>query len=393
MDSSAPPPADCRSPLTSALRSLRDRLEARAVSAYVTGTRSNWLLLADHVIADAEVGEPFGEVELGEELADLLGGASAPVNGHRLSCPLFFERNGGHEAYLLPGEGWCTWVPVRWDGRLAGGLVVIPSSRPGFSSPELAYLSTIAGELARRMRIQQLTVGYQRLGDSAARDQLILMHLPLVDRICKRFASSNGTLEDLRQVGAIALLTAARRYKPEKGYDFVTFATPCIVGELMNYFRDCSSPLKVPRSLRRLRVELKRRTQYLAQELGRFPTVDEIAHGLETPRQIVIEALALDRNAHPLSIEAGLDDEGALKVSDLLAEQDPDLERLCDRVTVRAAIARLDEVDKAIILQRFYEGRTQAQIAEGRGISQAHVSRLERSALLKIKMMLADGWL
>ena len=393
MDSSALPPADCRSPLTSALRSLRDRLEARAVSAYVTGTRSNWLLLADHVIADAEVGEPFGEVELGEELAGLLGGASAPVNGHRLASPLFFDRNIAHEAYLLPEEGWCTWVPVRWDGQLAGGLVVIPSTRSGFSPPELTYLSTIASELARRMRIQQLIVQYQRLGDSAARDQLILMHLPLVDRICKRFASNNGAVEDLRQVGAIALLKAARRYDPQRGYDFVTFATPCIVGELMNYFRDCTSPLKVPRALRRLRLDIKRQTQYLAQELGRFPTVDEIALGLETPRQIVIEALALDQNAHPLSIDAGLDDEGALKLSDFLAEEDPDLEKLCDRVTVRDAITRLDEVDRAIILQRFYQEQTQAQVAEGRGISQAHVSRLERRALLKIKMVLADGWL
>ena len=393
MGNSAPPSADCRSPLTSTLRSIRDRLNAHAVAAYVTGTRRNWLLLADHVIADAEVGEPFHEVELEDELADLLGGASVPVNGHRLSCPLFFDRNGVHEANLLPGEGWCTWVPVRWDGRLAGGLVVTPSSPLGFSAPELTYLSTIANGLARRMRIQQLTVQYQRLGDSAAREQLILMHLPLVDQICKRFASNNGAIEDLRQVGAIALLTAVRRYNPEKGHDFVTFARPCIVGELMNYFRDCSSLLKVPRALRRLRGEIKRRTEYLAQELGRFPSVDEIALGLETPKQILIEVLALDQNARTISIDAGLDDEGALKVSDLLAEEDPDLERLCDRVTVRDAIARLDEVDKAIILQRFYEGRTQAQVAEGRGISQAHVSRLEKGALLKIKMTLADGWL
>ena len=393
MDSSARPPADCRSPLTSALRSLRDRLQARAVSAYVTGTRSNWLLLADHVIADAEVGEPFEEVELGEELAGLLGGASAPVNGHRLSSPLFFDRNIAHEAYRLPGEGWCTWVPVRWDGLLAGGLVVIPSTRPGFSPPELTYLSTIARKLARRMRIQQLIVQYQRLGDSAARDQLILMHLPLVDRICKRFASNNAPIEDLRQVGAIALLTAARRYDPQRGHDFVTFATPCIAGELMNYFRDCASPLKVPRALRRLSAEIRRKTQHLAQELGRFPTVDETTVGLEAPRQMVIEALALAQNAHPLSIDAGLDDEGALRVLDLLAEEDPDLERLCERVAVRDAIVQLDGVGQAIIRQRFYEEQTQAQVAKGRGISQAHVSRLERSALLKIKMVLADGWL
>ena len=393
MGNSVSPPADCRSPLTSALRSLRDRLKARAVAAYVIGTRTNSLLLADHVIADAEVGEPFGEVELDEELAGLLGEATAPVNGHRLACPVFFDRNSVLDAYLLPGEGWCTWVPVRWDGPLVGGLVVTSSSRLGFSPAELAHLSTKASGLARKMRIHQLIVRYQRLGDLAARDQLVLMHLPLVDRICNRFASDNVAIEDLRQVGAIALLTAAKRYNPEKGHDFVTFATPCIVGELMNYFRDCASPVKVPRALRRLSAEIGRQTQHLAQELGRLPTVDETAVGLEAPRQMVIEALALGRNTRPLSLDAGLHDEGALKISDLLVEEDPDLERLCDRVSVRDAITRLDEVDRAIILQRFYQEQTQAQVAEGRGISQAHVSRLERSALLKIKMVLADGWL
>ena len=107
----------------------------------------------------------------------------------------------------------------------------------------------------------------------------------------------------------------------------------------------------------------------------------------------MIEALALDQNIRPLSIDTALDKEGALRVSDLLAKEDPDLEGLCDRSIVRDAIARLGEVDKAIVLQRFYEEQTQAQVGERLGISQAHVSRLERSALLEIKMTLADGWL
>ena len=393
MGSSIPVPTDCRSPLTSTLRSVQGRLKANAVAAYVSGTRSNWLLLADHVVADAGVGAPFEEVELEEELAGLLGDATAPVNGNRLPCPVFFDRKTAPDVHFFSGEGSCIWAPVRWEGRLAGGLVLVPSSRRGLSSPELAYLSTVAGELARKMRIQQLMVHHQRFGDSAAREQLVLMHLPLVDRICRRFASSTVAAEDLRQVGAVALLTAVERYDPQKGHDFVTFATPCIVGELKNYFRDCTSPLKVPRALRRLGVEIKRRTQHLAQELGRFPTVDEIALALETPRQSVIEALALDQNIRPLSIDTALDKEGALRVSDLLAEEDPDLEGLCDRSIVRDAIARLGEVDKAIVLQRFYEEQTQAQVGERLGISQAHVSRLERSALLKIKMTLADGWL
>ena len=383
--------ADWRSPLTPLLRSVRDRLKARAVAAYVTGASSNQLLLADHVIDDVEVGAPLDEVELEERLTGLLVTASAPVDGNRLSCQMFFDSNGLHEVGS-GGASWCTWVPVRWDGWLAGGLAVVPSSRLGFSPPELTYLSMVARELARRMRIQQLTVRYRRLADTAARDELVLMHLPLVERICRRFAGNSDAMDDLRQVGAIALLTAVGRYQPHQGNDFAAFASPCIVGELMNYFRDCDPLLKVPRSLRRLRSRIERRSQHLAQEMGRFPSIDEIAVGLQAPRQTVVEALRLDQNARPLSIDTELDGDGAVKVADFLAEEDPDLEVLCDRITVRDAIARLHDVYKVIIVQRFYQGRTQEQIARRLGISQPHVSRLQRRALLKIKTMLADDW-
>ena len=111
--------ADWRSPLTPLLRSVRDRLKARAVAAYVTGANSNQLLLADHVIDDVEVGAPLDEVELEERLTGLLVTASAPVDGNRLSCQMFFDSNGLHEVGS-GGASWCTWVPVRWDGWLAG---------------------------------------------------------------------------------------------------------------------------------------------------------------------------------------------------------------------------------------------------------------------------------
>ena len=284
---------DWRSPLTSTLNSVRDRLKARAVAAYVTGASSNQLLLADHAIADVEIGRPLKEVELEEGLTDLLVTAAVPVDGKSLPWQIFFGSNGLHEAQP-GGAWWCTWVPVRWDGRLAGGLTVMPASRLGFSPSELTYLSMVAREMARRMRIQQLAVRHRRLGDTAARDELVLMHLPLVDRICKRFAGNHAAMDDLRQVGAIALLTAAGRYQPHQGHDFAAFASPCIVGELTNYFRDCDPLLKVPRSLRRLRSRIERRSRHLAQEMGRFPSIDEIAVGLQAPRQTVVEALRLD---------------------------------------------------------------------------------------------------
>lgn len=384
----APLSVKSQSPLNSILGSILQHLRAATVAAYVTGAADKEWLLADYAGADAELDRPAERVQLQPGLADRLRSASTPINGHGLPYHLFFTRNDARETRRYS----CAWAPVRWDGTLAGGLAVASSNGRDFSAHELNHLSTMTRRLARRLRIHQLITRYRVWGDRAARDQLILMHLGLVDRVCRRFAGKDAPIEDLHQVGAMALLTAVDRYRPDRGHDFEVFATPCIVGELMNYFRDNNSLLKVSRSLRQLRIRIQRRTQYLAQQMGRFPTIDEIAAGLEAPRQIVIEALQLGRNGRPLSMEAELDDESALKIADLLAEEDPDLERLCDRITVRDAIARLDEVDKAIILQRFYEGRTQAEIAERLGISQVHVSRLQRSALLKVKMMLADGW-
>ena len=374
-------------PFDLVLGSILQRLRAAAVAAYVTEAADKVWLLADYACADAGVGQAAQSVQPHLGLADLLSGASMPINGHSVPYRLFFT---GKDARRRRPYA-CAWAPVRWEGVLTGGLAVASSGERGFAPHQLNILSTMAGELARKLRIHQLITSYRKSGERSARDQLLQMHLGLVDRLCNRFAGWGEPIEDLRQVGAMALLTAIDRYRPDRGRDFAAFVSPCITGELLNYFRDHHSPLKLPRSLQRLKVEVDRRTEDLVLELGRFPTIDEVTNSLEATQQSVHQALQLNYGRYPLSLDAELNGEAEVGLSDLLAEEDPTLQGVSQRISLAEAVARLDQLGKTIIRKKFYEEQTQAEIAEHLGFSQMQVSRLQKRAIARLKEILTDG--
>lgn len=373
-------------PFDSILGSILQRLRAAAVAAYVTGVADKEWLLADYACADDGVGRAVQRVQPHQELASLLSGARTAINSHSVPYRLFFAQKDGRSGRPYA----CAWAPVRWEGELAGGLAVASSSERGFGTHQLNILNTMADELARRLRIHQLITSYRKWGDRDARNQLVQMHLGLIDRLCNRFAGSSEPIEDLRQVGAIALLTAIDRYRPDQGCDFAAFVSPCITGELLNYFRDHHSPLKLPRSLQRLKVEIDRRTEALVLELGRFPTVDEVTNSLEATQRSVHQALQLNFGRYPLSLDAELNSEAEVRLLDLLAEEDPTLESASQRISLAEAVAKLDQSGKTIIRKKFYEDRTQAEIGEHLGVSQMHVSRLQKKAIARLKEILTD---
>ena len=382
----APRPNKSQGALDSILGSILQRLNACAVAAYVTTAADNEWFLVDHAVADTGAGQPARTVRPHQDLAETLSSASAPINSHTVPYYLFFTRKDPRAERPYA----CAWAPVRWEGTLAGVLAVASYNDQSFTPHQLNYLACMADELARRLRIRQLITSYRNLGGRGARDQLIQMHLGLINRACNKFAGSGEPIEDLRQVGAMALLTAIDRYRPDQGYDFAAFVNPCITGELLNYFRDHRSLLKIPRSLQRLKVEVDRLTQALVQELGRDPTVDEVTNYVEAPHQRVHEALQLSRNAYPLSLDAELDSHAPVEIAYLLGEEDPTLESACDRISVTEAVAKLDELGKAIIRKKFFEERTQGEIASRLGFSQMHVSRLERKAIARLKEILTE---
>ena len=226
------------------------------------------------------------------------------------------------------------------------------------------------------------------------RDLLLAEYLPLVRRVCRRFGHLGEPLDDLVQVGTIGLLKAINKFDIAKGNSLVAFAVPVIVGEIKNYFRDHGWAVKMPRKLQRQKLTVDRTVESLTQTLGRTPTVIEI--GLATGFSVdqVYETLELERFGRPLSLNAEYDrddSEDSSSILDYLGEEDPDLENLADCIDLESALQVVDARERAIIYLKFYSGLSQTAIAARLGISQMHVSRLQRNALSKLKGSLLNG--
>jgi RNA polymerase sigma-B factor len=217
---------------------------------------------------------------------------------------------------------------------------------------------------------------FDRLPDETAREELLLRHRPLALYLARRFAGRGEPLEDLEQVASLALLKAIDRFDTERDVKFSTFATVTIVGELKRHLRDRGWAIRVPRPLQELAVRVSGLMPELWQELGRSPTIPEIAERIGADEDEVLEALdaAQAYTADPLETPTG--DEGRGSIADSLGVHDEEFERLEGWRTVAPLIKRLPERERAILYLRFFEEKTQSQIAEELGISQMHVSRL-----------------
>ena len=228
-------------------------------------------------------------------------------------------------------------------------------------------------------------------GDLAARDRLVSDHLPLVGRLCRRFAYLGEPLEDLVQVGTVGLLKAINKYDSSRGNIFVAFAVPVIVGEIKNYFRDHGWAVKVPRKLQQRKLAVDRTVAGLTQELGRVPTAPEIAMAAGFSTEEVYQTFEVERYGRPLSLDAEYDREDSqapASILDYLGSEDPDLEGLAAKMDLTEALGCVAPREQAILYLKFYSGLSQTAIAHRLGISQMHVSRLQRDALSKLRVSL-----
>ncbi len=228
---------------------------------------------------------------------------------------------------------------------------------------------------------------------AADRDRLIVQYLPLVRLLCRKFANLGEPLEDLVQVGAIGLLKAIQKFDPDRGNSLAAFAVPVIVGEIKNYFRDHGWSVKMPRKLQRQKLAVDRTVDMLSQSLGRTPTISEIGQAADLSPEQVYEALDVGRVGRPLSLDAEYerdDGEDTSRILDCLGQVDPELENVAVRLDVRSAFSGVEPREQKIIYLKFCSGLSQTAIAARLGISQMHVSRLQRHALSKLKMNLLN---
>jgi RNA polymerase sigma-B factor len=241
--------------------------------------------------------------------------------------------------------------------------------------------------------ITSLLQRYHRQGDQRARDEAIEASLPLVRSIARRFAGRGEPLEDLIQVGTIGLIKAVDRFDPSRGFAFTTYATPTVVGEIKRHFRDHGWDVRVPRALQELIVRIPKEKERLTRELGRPPTLAELAAGLGVVDELLLEAMQATTayNADVVNRGTAADDEGSVELLDVLGRVDEGYDRCEERTLLREGMAALDERERRVLILRFTHDWTQSEIAQEIGHSQMHVSRIVRGAIEKMRAAIAVG--
>src|SRR5437764_3605665 len=233
---------------------------------------------------------------------------------------------------------------------------------------------------------------YHEEGDLQAREKLIEQYMSLVRSLARRYSYRGEQLEDLVQIGAIGLIKAIDRFDLDRGVELTTYATPNIIGEIKRHFRDKGWSVRVPRGLQELNVQLARLMEQLTVQLGRSPTIAELAKASGSQEEDVLEALESGRAYSSLSLSSGGvggDGDEDLDPLESIGTEEHQYEVSEDRAVLAPGFKALDERERKILQLRFFDGLTQSQIAQQVGISQMHVSRLIRRSLEKIRAEIA----
>ncbi len=217
-------------------------------------------------------------------------------------------------------------------------------------------------------------------GEHSAREELIQGNLRLVLSVIQRFNNRGEYVDDLFQVGCIGLMKAIDNFDLSQNVKFSTYAVPMIIGEIRRYLRD-NNPLRVSRSLRDIAYKALQVRDALVSKNGKEPTVAEIAEELKVPREEVV--FALDAIQEPISLFEPIYHDGGdpIFVMDQISDDKAVDSQWLEGISIKEALHKLNERERMILRMRFFEGRTQMEVAEEIGISQAQVSRLEKTAL------------
>jgi RNA polymerase sigma-B factor len=239
---------------------------------------------------------------------------------------------------------------------------------------------------AQREQLRAQFARYATTRDRALRDELVAAHLGLAEYLARRFANRGEPLEDLIQVASFGLLKAIDRFDPERGVEFSTYATHTIVGEIKRHFRDKGWAIRAPRRMQELYLRLGKVVGALGQELGRSPTIAELAAEVAVSEEEVLEALEAGAAYRFASLDSpiGGEEEGQTLAS-RLGEEDPRFVDAESRATLLPLLEQLQPRERRIIQLRFFDGLTQSEIASQLGISQMHVSRLLARSVAQLR--------
>lgn len=227
-------------------------------------------------------------------------------------------------------------------------------------------------------------------GDQQARDEMVQGNLRLVLSVIQRFNNRGEYVDDLFQVGCIGLMKAIDNFDLSQNVKFSTYAVPMIIGEIRRYLRD-NNPIRVSRSLRDIAYKALQTRDALANRYSQEPSIRQIAEELQIPREEIV--FALDAIQEPISLFEPIYNDGGdpIYVLDQISDEKNTERRLIEGVSIKEGMENLGERERLILTMRFYEGRTQMEVAEEIGISQAQVSRLEKAALRHLRKYMATS--
>lgn len=226
-------------------------------------------------------------------------------------------------------------------------------------------------------------VDFAATRDPQLRTLLIEEHLDLARRLAGRFSHRNEPFDDLFQVASLGLVKAVDGFRPELGYQFSAYAVTTILGELKRHFRDQGWSVRAPRRLQELYLQLGPNTEELSQELGRAPTVEELANRLNVQSEDVLEAMEAGHAYRSSSLDGATDDSEAPGLQ--FGDVDPQFELAEDLASIEESIQELPERERCILKLRFFNDMTQSEIAKEVGLSQMQISRLLDRSLTSLR--------
>jgi RNA polymerase sigma-B factor len=236
--------------------------------------------------------------------------------------------------------------------------------------------------------VNDLVYKFQQTQDQEIQLQLVKNYKSLVESLANKYSKGRNIHEDLVQVGMIGLLGAIKRFDPQFGRGFEAFAIPTIIGEIKRFLRDKTWSVHVPRRIKELGPRIKGSVEQLTTDLGRSPKVDEIARYLDVTEEEVLETMEMGKNYQALSVDHPLeaDAEGStVTLLDLVGSHDSGYEHVNQKLDFEESLKVLNEREKQVIQYTFLKNLSQKETGDKLGISQMHVSRLQRRAIHKLR--------
>ncbi|MBM4765378.1 RNA polymerase sigma factor SigB [Bacillus sp. B15-48] len=238
------------------------------------------------------------------------------------------------------------------------------------------------------MDINKLIKEFQINENEEAQRQIVLHYQRLVETIAKKYSKGRSFHEDIYQVGMIGLLGAIRRFDESYGKSFEAFAVPTIIGEIKRFLRDKTWSVHVPRRIKEIGPKIKKVVEELTTELQRSPKVEEIANVLNISEEEVLEAMEMGKSYQALSVDHSIEadsDGGTVTLLDIVGNIDSGYEKINQRLVLEKALHVLSEREKQVIQYTYLENMSQKEAGDKIGVSQMHVSRMQRRAIKKLQ--------